>query len=275
MPATNELQVEEVAAAFDSVARDFEETLENDITRAFRQRVYETIRSLVPPGSRILDINCGIGIDAVSLAQQGYRTSGLDISPGMIAQARERAKNAGTGSVEFFVSSFNDLSKVSPKSFDLILSNFGGLNCAASLEQCAAEVARSVRPGGYFIAVVMPKVSLWEVVAGISRLNFRWGFRRFAREVQATGFRGNTFTVSYYSPRSFKRFFARLFTVCSIRGMNVLSPPPHAVRFRSRHPFLSAMLERWEPRVAAFPLIRSVGDHFMIVLQRSDTEHSE
>jgi SAM-dependent methyltransferase len=177
--------------------------------------------------------------------------------------------------VEFFTASFDDLSMFSSGSFDLVLSNFGGLNCASSLTQCAAEVARVVRPGGYFVAVVMPKVSLWEVVAGIAHMNFSWGFRRFAREVQATGFRGNTFTVSYYSPRSCKRFFAPWFTVCRIRGMNVLSPPPHAVGFRSGHPFLSAMLERWESRVAAFPLIRSVGDHFMIVLQRADTEHSE
>ena len=58
-----------VAEAFDSVAERFEATLENNITRGIRSKLYTLIDSLVPRGSEILDINCGIGIDAVELAR--------------------------------------------------------------------------------------------------------------------------------------------------------------------------------------------------------------
>jgi len=272
MHPVNELQVENVAAAFNSVAPDFEETLENDITRAFRSKVYETVRTLVPAGARILDINCGIGIDAIALAQEGYRTSGVDISPGMIKQAKERSRKSGTEGVEFVLSSFDDLSMFSGRSIDLVLSNFGGVNCSSLLERCAAEVARTLRPGGYFVAVVMSRMSLWEIVAGAARLNLSAAFRRLGGTVPARGFRGNTFAVTYYSPGSFTAFFSRWFSVRHLRGMNIFSPPPHAVRFRTRHPLLSSLLERWEPHVAALPIFRSVGDHFMIVLQRSTSE---
>ncbi len=272
MQQIDDLHIEKVGAAFDSVAHDFEETLENDITRAFRRTVYETVQALVPTGARILDLNCGIGIDTVALAQEGYRASGVDISPRMINQAKGRARKSGTMSVEFAVSSFDDLSLFSTGTIDLVLSNFGGLNCSPSLERCAAEAARVIKPGGYFVAVVMPRVSLWEIISGVARLDFPSAFRRIGGSAAATGFRGNTFSVTYYSPASFHEFFSKWFALRHLRGMNVFSPPPHAVRFRARHPLLSSLLERWESRVAAVPVIRSMGDHFMIVLQRSNVE---
>ena len=47
------------------------------------------------PGAAILDIGCGTGRHAVELARLGYRVTGVDISAGMLAQARKRAEAAG------------------------------------------------------------------------------------------------------------------------------------------------------------------------------------
>jgi SAM-dependent methyltransferase len=49
----------------------------------------------LPPGSGILDIGCGTGRHAVELARRGYRVTGVDLSAGMLAEARRAAEAAG------------------------------------------------------------------------------------------------------------------------------------------------------------------------------------
>ncbi|MGB2885735.1 MAG: class I SAM-dependent methyltransferase, partial [Dehalococcoidia bacterium] len=49
----------------------------------------------VPQGSRVLDIGCGTGRHSVELAKRGYSVTGVDLSSGMLAQAREAAGKAG------------------------------------------------------------------------------------------------------------------------------------------------------------------------------------
>lgn len=46
------------------------------------------------PGSRILDVGCGTGRHAVELAKRGYKVMGLDISSGMLTQAKKAARKA-------------------------------------------------------------------------------------------------------------------------------------------------------------------------------------
>ncbi len=50
---------------------------------------------LPPPPARIADLGCGTGSLAVLLAGEGYAVGGVDLSPAMIARAREKADAAG------------------------------------------------------------------------------------------------------------------------------------------------------------------------------------
>jgi SAM-dependent methyltransferase len=43
----------------------------------------------------VLDVGCGTGRHAVELALRGMRVTGVDLSPGMLAEARKRAGEAG------------------------------------------------------------------------------------------------------------------------------------------------------------------------------------
>jgi len=46
-------------------------------------------------GTRLLDVGCGAGTNALFLARSGFRVAGIDVADGAIAAARVRAKSAG------------------------------------------------------------------------------------------------------------------------------------------------------------------------------------
>ena len=47
------------------------------------------------PGATVLDVGCGTGRHAVELARRSYAVTGLDLSAGMLEQARKKADAAG------------------------------------------------------------------------------------------------------------------------------------------------------------------------------------
>ncbi|MET0106496.1 MAG: methyltransferase domain-containing protein [Sedimenticola sp.] len=78
---------------FDTHAPLYEE---NVFTRNTKQEADFLEEELaLPGGSTILDVGCGTGRHAIEMARRGYRLTGLDLSAGMLAKAREGAERAG------------------------------------------------------------------------------------------------------------------------------------------------------------------------------------
>ena len=74
----------------------------------------------VVPGSRALDLGCGVGRWTRSLARQGARVTGVDISATMVAEATARAAADGLGERCHFVA--QDLADLHvPGPYDLIV----------------------------------------------------------------------------------------------------------------------------------------------------------
>ncbi len=260
----------DVAEAFDAIAPEFESAFENAVTAKIRRMVYDIIRDAAAPGSSILDINCGIGIDAMVLAAAGYKVTGIDVSAGMIAQAVRRAALSPSANAEFLVSSFEDLGVLQGRTYDAVLSNFGGLNCTDSLDKVFPRVANVLDSGGTFIAVAMPKMCLWEIAAGFARLRPDSAFRRFQGRVRATGFDGHSFDVHYHPLRRFLSTASRWFNPTFIRAISLLSPPPHAQAFRNNSPRLAGMLDNLDTWISALPGLRGMGDHYLVVFRKND-----
>lgn len=87
---------------------------------------WEQRRALAPwlnprPGTRVLDVGCGIGRWSHLLAQRGALVLGVDLSPTMIGEARRRAAQAGLEpSCHFAVA---DVSRLAlGERFDLVLA---------------------------------------------------------------------------------------------------------------------------------------------------------
>jgi magnesium-protoporphyrin O-methyltransferase len=80
--------------------------------RAGRDAMRATLLSWLPPdlsGRRLLDAGCGTGALAVEAAKRGAEVVAVDISPGLIALARERIGQVpGAGRVTFLVGDLSD-----------------------------------------------------------------------------------------------------------------------------------------------------------------------
>lgn len=99
----------------------------------------------VRAGHRVLDVACGTGVVAITAARLGARVTGLDLTPELLARARENAAIAGVevawheGDVEQLP--FGDAD------FDVVLSQFGHM-FAPRPAVAVAEMLRVLKPGG-------------------------------------------------------------------------------------------------------------------------------
>ncbi|MCG5238918.1 class I SAM-dependent DNA methyltransferase [Azospirillum doebereinerae] len=105
---------------------------------------------------RLLDLGCGTGGHALPLAQRGHRVTGVDRSPGMLVQAREKAGQmtlpAGVDSPAFHQGDVRDLEL--GRRFEAVLMMFAVLGYQhenADLLAALATVRRHLEPGGLFV----------------------------------------------------------------------------------------------------------------------------
>jgi SAM-dependent methyltransferase len=97
----------------------------------------------VGANSDVLDIATGPGNVAAVARKRGARVIGLDISPAMVALARQRHPDIEFREGDATALPFLDAS------FDALVMNFGILHLGRP-EQAIAEAARLLRPGGRF-----------------------------------------------------------------------------------------------------------------------------
>jgi arsenite methyltransferase len=101
------------------------------------------------PGETVLDLGSGAGFDAFIAARavgEGGRVIGVDMTPAMLARARENANTGGYGSVEFRLGEIEHL-PVADGSVDAVISNCV-INLSPEKGQVFLEAFRVLKPGG-------------------------------------------------------------------------------------------------------------------------------
>ena len=96
-------------------------------------------------GQRVLDVGCGTGVVAVTAARAGASVVGLDLTPALLARAKENADLAGV-SIEFLEGDVEDI-PFDDASFDAVVSQFGHM-FGPRHEITIREMLRVLRPGG-------------------------------------------------------------------------------------------------------------------------------
>lgn len=105
---------------------------------------------VLAPERRILDLACGGGRHSLAMARHGAEVTGLDVGPAAVASARRRAARASL-SATFVEGDVRQLAY--DATFDVVTLLFG---CFTEMtrddaQACLQGVARSLRPGGWFV----------------------------------------------------------------------------------------------------------------------------
>lgn len=95
----------------------------------WRHKSAELINELIKPNSTdiILDLGCGTGKQIIKLSQKVKLAIGLDISDGMVNEAKENAKQENCKNVKFYIGTFQEPSvniDLGAKSITKIISNY-------------------------------------------------------------------------------------------------------------------------------------------------------
>jgi SAM-dependent methyltransferase len=244
--------------AFDRHAARYADRWDADPAAATqRRRVIEVIAEVFPPGSSVLDAGCGPGDDARWMALRGFRVTAIDASEGMLAEARRRG---GADRVAFRLGDL--VSDLGSGPYDAALSNFGALNCVP-LAAAARNLASVLAPGAPLVAVLISSFCPIEIAALARAGHPREAWRR--RRQRTAWVEGVEIAVDFPSPARVRRAFSLWFDEERQEALGAASPLPG----RGRGVLPIEWWERVDRRIAAWPLIRSCGDHTLWVLRRN------
>ena len=143
------------------------ENVERFAAREPDVRLAELIREYRDPSAtKVLDLGCAAGRNAVLLAQNGFDVEALDSSAAMVAKTQERlAPILGPGEAQrrVRVGRMDDLSWAGDASFELVVA-LGLYHCAqsrAEWDRALTESARVLAPGGrLLVSVFTPETDL-------------------------------------------------------------------------------------------------------------------
>jgi SAM-dependent methyltransferase len=265
-------QLQDTRRAFDSVAADYDGPLGNNaLIQRMRGAMWRTLGRLFLPGSCLLDLGCGTGIDAVYLAERGYEIIAVDGSPQMVERTRARVAERGLrGRVVVEAIGIHELEQWRGRVFDGIYSDLGPLNCVPDLRDASRACSALLKPGGKLIVSVIGRMCPWELAYYALRGDWNRARLRSASQAVPVNLNHHRVWTRYYSPREFYRAFAGEFELDGYRSLGLFLPPPYLVRSYERAPALFAPLAWLDERLGSWPLLRDSGDHFLMVLTRRD-----
>ncbi|MDX2202459.1 MAG: class I SAM-dependent methyltransferase [Hyphomicrobiaceae bacterium] len=149
MPELVEVTTSNTDARFwDRIARKYAQDAIKDM--AGYERTVARVRQCLERTDTVLEVGCGTGMTALTLAPAVARYIGTDISAEMIAIARKRAAAQGCGNVEFAVAGSNG-STWPAGSYDAVLA-FNVLHLVRERAGFLRQLHAALKPGGLFIS---------------------------------------------------------------------------------------------------------------------------
>lgn len=261
---------------FDHIASPYSSLFtQSAIGQLQRKGVWKYIENVLPElkGFEMLELNCGTGEDAVLFGEEegGFNIVATDITEEMLRVTEKKAEQVSMqnkiSSHYLDLDTFNET--LFDKKFDLIFSNFGGLNCISpeSLRTLMSKLPTLLNPGGRFIGVVMPKFCAWETVFFLLRCQFRKAFRRFSSRQAFSDLHGSRMKMWYYRPSQLKEWSRNHFKLVSVRPIGLVLPPAYLERFFTVKKRWLLRLNKIEKKLNNSSLFSGMADNYLIDLQ--------
>jgi ubiquinone/menaquinone biosynthesis C-methylase UbiE len=135
-----------IAASYDAVAEQYAENIGDELKDKPVDRAWLNLMVELAGGGPLADVGCGPGHVTAYLAEQGARTVGIDISPGMIAVASSRYQGR-----EFVVGSLLAL-PAADAAWSAAVCPYSIIHLEPVQRPAAfAELARVIAPGGWLL----------------------------------------------------------------------------------------------------------------------------
>ena len=153
-----------------------------------QSKVLEMISSLkLPEGSKCLELGCGGGQNAIEYVDLGLKVHGVDSSDELLKTANDLALSLPD--LSFSNVDLNLKMPFEDETFDLVVV-VGTLQYLMEPSSCVKEVARILKPGGYFVVCQRNALSfnvlrrpLSFLSCLISQEGFEWGGRQVSTSV--------------------------------------------------------------------------------------------
>ncbi len=217
----------------------------------------------------VLELNCGTGEDAIRIAKHGHKILATDISTRMLDIAKSKVKRTNSN-ILFDLVDLRTVSAGSFKSkFDVVFSNFGGLNCLSpqEMERLGNEINLLLKPTGKLVMIIMPKNCVWETGLFLRRLRFKQAFRR--RSAQFVNVSGSEVKTWYYNPKDLVKLLGLNVKSKMVKPVGLFIPPSYLESFAIRHQKLFSVLKWLERNIASFGWQAPFSDHYYIEFAKS------
>lgn len=136
---------------------------------------YRSHRHLEPwihsmrPGTRVLEVGCGIGLDSITMARHGMHVTAMDLTVVGAATAGARASRLGADAR--YLCANGERLPFPERTFDYVYS-FGVMHHASDTQGCVDEAFRVLKEGGEALIMLYHRRSLNELVHRILRVPF-------------------------------------------------------------------------------------------------------
>lgn len=254
---------------FDIASQTYDQdfTLSN-IGLSQRRRVWKYLDEYLHGKEKldILELNCGTGEDARRFHQRGHSVLASDISTGMLEQARSKFVNED---ILFDRIDLKEISEYKFKNkFDLVFSNFGGLNCISpkDLTDALAIIKTILKDQGRFIAVIMPDRCLMETLFYKLKGDHEKAARR-RKEFVMANVSGENVKTWYYAPSNVVGLAGKSFKQEKVKPIGLFIPPSYLESFLKPRLGLLKVLEATEELIGHFDWQGRWSDHFYIQLR--------
>lgn len=259
------------ADAFSRQSSVFDALYSNNPIIAYkRERVRDHVNRFLKPRSAILELNAGTGEDSIYFAQQGHKVHATDISEAMLEKLREKVNANGLNNkVTTEKCSFKNLDTLEDKGpYDLIFSNFAGLNCTGDLKTVLQSFDPLLKENGLVVLTIMPPFSIWELLLAFQG-RFKTAVRRFNSKNGARAhIEGVYFTCWYYRPSYIINALKENFEVLKVEALCAIVPPSFFEHFAEKRPRLFGFLKKWEIRLKSRWPWKYIGDYYIISLRK-------
>jgi ubiquinone/menaquinone biosynthesis C-methylase UbiE len=259
------------AEAFNKQSAVFDKIYGENIIVAYkRRRVRDHVLKYLPPQSKILELNAGTGDDAIFFAQLGHSVHATDIAEHMQAQLRSKVRQHSLSDlISTELCSFTALDSLQRRGpYDLIFSNFAGLNCTPDLSKVLQSLNPLLKPGGVATMVIMPRLCAWEMMLALKG-NFKTAFRRLKNKNGTPAhIEGIHFLCWYYHPEFLIHELKGKLDLIDLEGLCTLVPPSYFEKFPYKHPRLFKWLQKWEGRLKNTWPWKYTGDYYIISFRK-------